>query len=196
MTSFEPYIEHRDSLSEIPLQASGGKTMIIEIGPGTSFGSEHPTTRLCKRGIEEIFKLRNIETVLDFGCGSGILGICAGALGAEHILAMDIDPIAVNETKENVIRNKLGPRVKIIKGSWDKVDREFELVIANLVTANIVSMTDEFKLVLKNGGILLVSGISATKRGVAISGLENAGFKLNREYIEGGWTATWFELLQ
>ncbi|MBI2487189.1 MAG: 50S ribosomal protein L11 methyltransferase, partial [Deltaproteobacteria bacterium] len=130
---FEPYVEFRTSVSKIPLKTRIGDEIFIEIGPGTSFGANHQTTRLCVRAIEEIFKTENIGNVLDFGCGSGILGISAAALGAQSVLAIDIDPIAVEESIRNAERNGVSSEVKVLYGSLEDVKGKFELVIANIV---------------------------------------------------------------
>jgi ribosomal protein L11 methyltransferase len=190
---FEPYTEFRLSALKVPLKTPQGKTIFIEIGPGSSFGAEHKTTRLCIRGIEEIFKTKKIRTVLDFGCGSGILGASAALLGAENVLAIDIDPIAVEEARRNVERNRVTSKINVLYGSLENVREKFELVIANIVTDELLRMAEEIKSVLEEDGILLVSGISELKKERAISGFKEVGFSPEREFIEGGWVAIWFE---
>lgn len=178
----------------IPLQTSGGEEIFIEIVPGSSFGGDHQTTRLCIRGIEEIFKTRRIKTVLDLGCGSGILGISCAMLGAESVLAVDIDPVAVEEAKQNAEKNGVGTRVRVLYGSLGDVREKFDLVLANIVTDELIRMRGKIKSAVDEDCILLVSGISELKKEHAASGFREIGFSLNREFIDGGWVAIWFNL--
>jgi len=186
---FEPYTEYRSHVSKISLRTADGEEVYIEIGPGASFGAEHMTTRLCLRGIEEIFKINKIKTVLDLGCGSGILGIAAKALGAENVFLIDIDPLAVEEAKGNALRNGVDSSVLIFYGSLENIKRKFELVIANIVTGELLRMGEGIKSLFDNEGFLLVSGISELKKDEALSGLIDIGFSFNKEFIEGGWVA-------
>ncbi len=194
MRYFEPYTEFRSCPSKIPLKTPRGKEVFVEIGPGSSFGAGHQTTRLCIRGIEEIFKTRRIKTVLDLGCGSGILGISCAMLGAESVLAIDIDPVAIEESKRNVETNGVGSKVQILYGSLDNVREKFDLVLANVITDELLRMRGEIKLAVKEDGILLVSGISELKKEYALSGFREIGFSPKREFTEGGWVAIWFNL--
>lgn len=194
MRHFEPYTEFRSRPLRIPLKTSGGDDVSIEIVPGSSFGGDHQTTRLCIRGIEEIFKTRKIKTVLDLGCGSGILGISCAMLGAEGVLAIDIDPVAVEEARKNAEENGLGSRVRVLFGSLDDVREKFDLVLANIVTDELIRMSGKIKSAVDEDGILLVSGISELKKEHAVSGFREIGFSLNREFIDGGWVAIWFNL--
>ncbi|MDA2918226.1 50S ribosomal protein L11 methyltransferase [Desulfobacterota bacterium AH_259_B03_O07] len=193
MRSFKPYVEFRLTETKITLKNKKGYEIFIEISPGSSFGSEHTTTRLCLRAIEEIFKTRSVKTALDFGCGSGVLGICAAALGAESVLAVDIDPMAVKEAGVNFERNKLNSKGHVQYGSLEDVQGKFDLVIANIVTDELLGMVAEIESLLEKNGILLVSGIYETKKEKAITGFSNASFRFTKEYIESGWTALWFD---
>jgi ribosomal protein L11 methyltransferase len=193
MAYSEPYIEYRTSLSRIPLRAPAGEEKFIEIAQGTSFGSDHKTTRLCLKAIEEIFRAEKIEKVLDFGCGSGILAISAAVLGADSILAIDIDPIAVDEAMENVERNGVVSKVCVLRASLEEVKERYDLVVANIVTDELLRMAEGIKMVMDENGFLVVSGISELKKERAISGFKEAGFGLIREFPEDGWVAMWFK---
>ena len=186
---FEPYTEYRSHVSKIGLKTPYGDEILIEIGPGACFGAEHMTTRLCIRGMEEIFKIKKIRTVLDLGCGSGILGISAKALGAEDVVLIDIDPLAVEEARRNVSRNGFDSRIVILNGSVETIRRKFELVIANIVTDELLRMREDIKSLIDDEGLLLVSGISELKKDKALSGLTDIGLCFNKEFIEGGWVA-------
>jgi ribosomal protein L11 methyltransferase len=194
MRYFEPYIEFRSRPLKIPLKNSGGQEVSIEIGPGSSFGGEHKTTGLCVRGIEEIFRTRRIKTVLDIGCGSGILGISSAMLGAENVLAIDIDPLAVDEARNNVKINSVDSKVCVTNYSIEDVRGKFELVVANIIRDELIRMAKEIKSVVEDNGILLVSGIFENRKERAILRFKEIGFSLNREFVDGGWVAIWFSL--
>jgi ribosomal protein L11 methyltransferase len=193
MKSYKPYVEFRLTESRIGLKSPNGEDRVIEISPGSSFGAEHPTTRLCIKGLEAIFKKRTVNTVLDFGCGSGVLGICAGSLGAESVLAVDIDPVAVKEAEVNFLKNKLNSIGRVQYGSKDDIRGSFELIIANIVTDDLLALVDWFKSMLKGDGVLLVSGIYEMKEETLVAAYAKAGFRVNNEYRESGWVAIWFE---
>ena len=194
MRSFKPYVEFRLTKSTIELKAASGEIRKIEITPGSSFGAEHPTTRLCIMGLEEIFRERTVRTVLDFGCGSGVLGICAASLGAESVLAVDIDPTAVKEAEANFAKNKLDPIGRVQYGSMEDVGGRFDLVIANIVTEDLLTMVDWFRSVLKDQGIVLVSGIYDIREEALADAYVKAGFRVNKAYRESGWVAIWIDI--
>lgn len=193
MKSFKPYVEFRLTESRIRLRTPHGENEIVEISPGSSFGAEHPTTRLCIMALEEIFNKRAVKTVLDFGCGSGVLGICAASLGAESVLAVDIDPTAVKEAQMNYQKNNLNSMGHVQYGSTEDVLGIFELIIANIVTDDLLTLVDWFKSKLKEDGILLVSGIYEMKKEALVADYTRAGFCVNSEYHESGWVAIWFD---
>jgi ribosomal protein L11 methyltransferase len=193
MRSYKPYVEFRLTESRIRLKTPDGENRTVEISPGSSFGAEHPTTRLCIMALEEIFNKRAVKTVLDFGCGSGVLGICAASLGAGGVLAVDIDPAAVKEAKANIERNKLNSIGQVRYGSTEEVRGRFELIIANIVTDDLLTLVGWFKSVLSEGGILLVSGVYEVKEQALVTAYAKAGFRVINRYRESGWLAIWFE---
>lgn len=193
MRSYKPYVEFRLTESRIRLKTPDGENRIVEISPGSSFGAEHPTTRLCIMALEEIFKKRTVKTVLDFGCGSGVLGICAASLGAGSVLAVDIDPAAVKEAKINFEKNKLNSIGQVRYGSTEDVRGRFELIIANIVTDDLLTLVDWFKSTLSEDGIVLVSGVYEMKEEALVNAYTKAGFRVNKQYGESGWLAIWFD---
>lgn len=138
-------------------------TLFLE--PGLAFGSgSHPTTRLCLEWLA-----RHIEpdqSVLDFGCGSGVLAIATALLGARAV-GVDHDPQALIATRENAAFNGVDDRVKALSLQvWQNQSAathavSFDVLVANILAGPIVSMADMFTALVKPGGHLVLSGILA-----------------------------------
>ena len=113
---------------------------MITLDPGMAFGTGlHPTTRGCLELLQTIQPTP--ARVLDVGSGSGILGLAALRLGADHVVALDTDPLAVEATAANAERNGLGARVEAALGTLPEVPLErFSLVVANLVAAVLIDL--------------------------------------------------------
>ncbi|MBN1225045.1 MAG: 50S ribosomal protein L11 methyltransferase [Candidatus Aminicenantes bacterium] len=130
------------------------------LGPGWAFGSgEHETTRSC---LEELGKLpvESMESVLDLGCGTGILGIAAAKMGAQSVTAVDPNPFAIQTTISNIKLNSLDNRVRIIQGELKDVKGvRFDLIMANLYGDVLLEIVQDIPLFLKPNGFLLLSGI-------------------------------------
>jgi ribosomal protein L11 methyltransferase len=164
--------------------------LVINIDPGMAFGTgTHPTTSLCIKLMEEYLD-ENHETVLDIGCGSGVLTIAAALLGAKKILAVDIDDDAIAVSKANVKNNGLAAEITIKKGDLIKgVDGKWNIAVANLMVDLIVILTGEIKERLEDGGIFISSGILYEKRYLAESALKNGGFEILKILEDGEWCA-------
>jgi len=140
--------------------------IVIELEPKMAFGTgEHSTTKLCLRALERYVKPE--DKVLDLGTGSGILSIVSAKLGASYTLALDIDEEAINNAKENIIKNKLQKMVDLRLGTIDnKVPvGYFNLIVANLTKTQIIELFDSMSRVLKKEGILILSGIQMEEKG-------------------------------
>lgn len=137
----------------------------ILINPGMAFGTgTHPTTQLCLELLEEY--LQPGQTVFDIGCGSGILSIGAARLGAERMIAVDIDSASVASTQENYDLNQLKTPIEIAQGSSDLIQSgHFGLLQAPVVVANILAsvicnlIEDGLTDLVEPGGLLILSGI-------------------------------------
>jgi ribosomal protein L11 methyltransferase len=131
--------------------------ILIEIDPGRMFGhGGHPTTRLLLEELER--RIAGGETVLDVGCGSGILSVAAARLGARRVVAIDIDPDAVTVTKENAARN--GVAVEVSTTPVAEIDGDFDLVLANIGADVLTQMAPDLE---RRGGLLLLSGLLADR---------------------------------
>ncbi|MEM2933452.1 MAG: 50S ribosomal protein L11 methyltransferase [Methanocellales archaeon] len=134
----------------------------LVIKRGEAFAPTHPTTELCLKLMERSFALRRIKSILDAGCGTGILALAGLKLGAERAVAFDISREAVYITIENARRNNLAQNIDVILGSIDSLKAKskfkFDLIVANLYFTTLLSMVGKFKELLLANGILILSG--------------------------------------
>ena len=170
--------------------ASSPDDLSIVLDPGQAFGTgDHPTTRLCLELMENV--AISGKTVLDIGCGSGILSIGACLLGAKTVLAIDIDPIAVEVAKENRELNGVtfeaiaGEGLSGLKGDWD-------VAISNIISATLVRIARDVRDVLNDDSRWIVSGIIVDNWPDVKLAAEKAGFTLLERREEDGWVAATF----
>lgn len=130
----------------------------LELDPGLAFGTgSHPTTRLCLEWLEaNIAPGTPGPSVLDYGCGSGILGIAALKLGAGDALGIDIDPAALTAAVDNAAKN--GVKLRIAH-SGDATHETFDRVVANILTNPLMLLAPLLSSRLKPGGRLALSGV-------------------------------------
>ena len=159
---------------------------VLNIDPGLAFGTgKHETTRLCLEAVERYIK--EGDSVLDVGCGSGILGIAAVLLGAGEAFGVDIDETAVRTANENAEVNKVGGRFTAIAGDLvDKVQGKYDLVVANIVADAIIALSASVKAFLKPDGVYIVSGIIDTRADDVKSAI-GGDFDIIEENTLGGW---------
>ncbi|MGH7807140.1 MAG: 50S ribosomal protein L11 methyltransferase [Thermodesulfobacteriota bacterium] len=189
-----PVFEYHTNVLSIKVELPNGEIRLIEINPGWAFGTgSHVTTKLCIKALEEISKERKLEKVLDVGCGSGVLGICAVALGASMALAMDIDATSAGEARINVEKNGFSSNIEVLCGSLELSNDDFDVVIANILTDSIVLLSEELKAKLKPDGALLLSGIHEARKEKVIQRFRELGLFLDRELSEEGWVCLLFK---
>jgi ribosomal protein L11 methyltransferase len=127
--------------------------------------------------------------VLDVGCGSGILAITALRLGAASALGVDVDPIAVEATRANARRNKVGRTLRTQLGSLPSGKPPFDLVLANLIASLLVRLAGELAGEVRAGGTLIASGIFRDREPEVVEALRAAGLSLVQRDAEGDWVA-------
>jgi ribosomal protein L11 methyltransferase len=129
----------------------------IELDPGMAFGTgSHPTTRLCLEWLCET--VRPGVSVLDYGCGSGILGIAAARLGAESALGVDIDERALEAALDNATRNGVGHILRI-QHAIAPLEMVFDVVVANILTNPLCVLAPAIAARVASGGRVALSGI-------------------------------------
>lgn len=181
---------------------AGPDERIIELDPGMAFGTgTHPTTALCLRTLDSV--VRGGEQVIDVGTGSGILAIGAVRLGAERVLALDLDPVAVSSAAENTRLNNLQNQIQVhlsdllgvLRGGSEhegvplNVTVPVDLVVANILAEIILLFIDDVYEALKPGGTYIASGIYENKETDVERGLEAAGFEIVSREREDKWIA-------
>lgn len=164
--------------------------VILSIDPGAAFGTgTHATTRLCLSAIENTVK--NGQTVLDIGCGSGILSIAALLLGAKSAIGVDIDSLAVKTAIENAAKNGLyEPVFTAIQGDLaEKVTGKFDVCVANIVADIIIRLCDNVKDFMNENAYFITSGIIDTRANEVEQTLIDSGFSIEKRFEDGGWVA-------
>jgi ribosomal protein L11 methyltransferase len=138
----------------------GGPDVVVSIDPGGCFGSgSHPTTRLMLGEIQR--RMRPGARVFDVGTGSGVLSIAAARLGAARVVAVDIDPDAVEITRANAAGNGVSHVVDVSANDAATVAGPFDLVVANLTAAVLAELAGVLTAAVGPGGLLLLSGLLA-----------------------------------
>jgi len=130
---------------------------VVHLDPGLAFGTgTHATTALCLEWLDSL-SLED-KTVLDYGCGSGVLAIAALKLGCQSATAMDIDPQALIATEQNADDNNVADKLTVLGGPND-IRGNFDLVVANILAGPIVQFAESITLTVKARGMLALSGI-------------------------------------
>lgn len=163
--------------------------LIIELDPGMAFGTgTHETTAMC---VEMIEKHYHGGKVLDVGTGSGILAIAAARLGADSVLGVDIDPMAVRVAQENVEKNGLSREIDIRQGDLvaglDNVQCEF--AVANILADVIALLAAPLKAHLTANATFVCSGILKEREQDVVDVLTRNGYRLFDRMQKGDWVA-------
>lgn len=163
--------------------------VVLTLNPGMAFGTgTHDTTRLCMELLEKYITPQ--DTVLDVGCGSGILAITAALLGAKTIVGCDIDEVAVKVAGENAALNHVEDRIAFHKGDLtSQVKGSFQLICANIVADVIIRLCDDVTKYLAPNGVFIASGIIDTRRDDVAAVMEAQGIEIIEERTSGGWVA-------
>jgi ribosomal protein L11 methyltransferase len=157
--------------------------IVIRLDPGQAFGTgAHPTTKLCLRWMAE--NIAGGESVLDYGCGSGILAIAAAKLGAAAVSGFDIDPVAVTTARDNATRNGvqasfLIPGTKLPWAAWD-------ISLANILARPLQMLAPLLARATRGGGSLVLAGIRAPEAPVVMAAYQ-PWFEMGVHAEEEGW---------
>lgn len=165
-------------------QQSKPDTVSLILDPGLAFGSgTHPTTALCLEWLAEHDVTG--KTVIDFGCGSGILAVAAVLLGAKEAHAIDIDPQALTATQDNAKKNKVAAKIKTY------LPKEFtpfaaDITLANILAKPLIELSANINALVKHQGQLILSGILKEQAG-SVSAAYQKNFTIKTPVIQGDW---------
>ena len=166
--------------------------LVITIDPKMSFGTgEHETTKLVLQLLDK--HINNSKRVLDVGSGTGVLGIAASLLGAEHVVGIDNDEWCIENGIENIELNNVQSKVEVRLAEIDKVkDEPFDLILANINRHILIDISKSILLLSKSNGILILSGLLYTDREDILKLYSGIGFNLVDEKRMGEWIALVF----
>ncbi len=174
----------------------GVNEVVLRLDPGRAFGTGgHPSTRLCLRLLGEqtdsLGATNGRQTqVLDAGCGCGVLAIAALLLWPEaHAVALDIDPEALEVTRENAVRNKVLDRMDISGQEIGALPGTYDLVLANLSGPTLLEHSDPLAGKVRPGGTLVLSGILTWEAEDVAAHYASLGLSLSRHETEEEWSA-------
>jgi ribosomal protein L11 methyltransferase len=135
---------------------------VLRIEPGSTFGlGDHPTTMLSMRALREA--LFDGASLLDVGCGSGVLAVGACVLGASRATAIDISPASVSVATANALANGVSDRVEVSTTPLVDVEGTFDIVVANILASTLIELADDLRRVVALSGVLIVSGVLADR---------------------------------
>ena len=167
---------------------NAGDRAVLNIEPGAAFGTgAHDTTRLCLETLDEIIK--DGDTVLDIGCGSGILAVSSMLLGAKKAVGVDIDPLAVKTAAENARLNGLDENdIQFICGDLaENVSGKFSVVVANIVADIIMLFASQVGAFMDKNSVFISSGIIDTRADEVAASLESHSLEIINRKENGGW---------
>jgi ribosomal protein L11 methyltransferase len=163
--------------------------LIIELDPGMAFGTgTHPTTVMCIQALERTVKQG--DTVIDVGTGSGVLSVAAAMLGAEKVNALDLDIVAVESAEMNIKLNKVHDKVTVSQNNLlEGIGKQADIVVANILAEVILRFTDDVARTVKPGGYFIASGIIGAKKEQLKEAITQAGFEITEILQMEDWVA-------
>ena len=165
-----------------------GDRSVIHLEPGLAFGSgTHDTTRLCLESIEKYAYPG--KTMLDVGCGSGILSVSALLLGVDSAVGVDIDALAVKTAKENGETNGFTePRYRVLRGSLtDNVTGTYDIIAANIVADIVIKLCDDVRKFMNDRAVFITSGIIVPRENDVLEAFAKNGLRVIERHESGGW---------
>jgi ribosomal protein L11 methyltransferase len=156
---------------------------VLRLRHGEAFPPGHPTTRLCLDLIREVLAAASVTSLLDVGCGTGLLGLAAAALGVPRVVGVDIAKGAAHVTRENARENGLAGALKAVQGSTECVKGSFDLVIANLPWEVQMDKAAELDRLVASQGRLILSGFRDNQEDGLIKSYQRLGRSLDRRLI-------------
>ncbi len=169
---------------------------VIRLDPGMAFGTgHHATTALCLAQVEKAVA-RGAHSVLDVGCGTGVLAMAAVLGGAKQVHGIDNDPIAVTVANENATQNGMADQIAFSETPLAKLSEAYDCVVANILAPTLIEMADDLIRVTQTNGCLILSGVLETQADDVTTALVAAAhrahrkqWKLTERVVSGEWVA-------
>jgi len=184
MDQFQP-MQFGENLWIVPswLEAPNPEATNLMLDPGMAFGTgTHPTTAMCLEWLDANPPAE--KTVIDYGCGSGVLALAAEKLAALSVKGTDIDPQAIQASIQNAERNQATIAFALVK---DFESEPVDLLIANILSGPLKELAPEFDRLVKPGGELVLSGLLTTQADELIEHYKQFGFKLDQLQTQDEW---------
>lgn len=167
---------------------SSAGDLVVTLDPGEAFGTgDHPTTRMCLAALEK--SVLPESSVLDLGCGSGILAIGAAMLGASEVVGIDIEPVAVEVARANGELNGVSDIEWRVGDVLDELPgRTWNVVVSNIISATLINLAPLAARLVAPEGVWIVSGIIEANWADVRRAAESVGFRYDSHTFEEGWT--------
>lgn len=165
----------------------------IQVDAGAAFGSgEHGTTSCCLKALEWLAKSKSPRSVLDMGTGSGILAIAAAKLWKVPVIAVDLDPVAVRVTQENVRINQEQMLVRAsvsdgYSGEAVKKNAPYDIIVANILARPLIEFAPQLAKNLSGNGYAVLSGLLTSQEQQVLGAHVMQGMKLEKRFVDGEW---------
>ena len=164
-------------------RAEAGEQIIL-VESGEAFPPGHPSTRLCLDLLREVLGGGSVASLLDVGCGAGVLSLAAAALGVDRVLGVDIASRAVRATRENARRNGLAGAIRVVQGSSDCLKAPFDLVAANLPWEVQLDQVPELHRLAAAGGRLILAGFRDDQESPLLERYQRLGWSVKQRLVK------------
>ena len=164
--------------------------LVIEMDPGMAFGSGvHETTKMCLELVQKYMPKTDNWSVLDVGCGSGILGIACAKMGAGKVTALDYDNVSVEVTRDNAERNNVNLEARQSDLLSNAAPFKYDIVLANIIADIIIRLNENIKDFMTQDAVYIISGIIDDRLSDVIESLNRNGFKVIETLAMADWRA-------
>jgi ribosomal protein L11 methyltransferase len=158
--------------------------VVVKLDPGLAFGTgTHPTTALCLRWLDQADLVG--RTLLDYGCGSGVLAIAALRLGAAHAVGVDHDPQALTASRDNAVKNAVADRLALFEPE-ELPALQADVLVANILSAPLIGLAPRLAALVRPGGAIALSGILSAQAGDVLDAY-GGSFRMEPPVEQEGW---------